>query len=153
MPSEWAVRVAALLLSTEIREARLEQWLADLRDAPELGLPRHSIALGTLITSVRQLPSTLHSNRQGQPLPTLTGFRFIAFTLLAAVGGIATYGAVQNLQNTGMQLGYAFTPGGTTFDIEVPLLILSLVPLALGIALLARTFWTTRLSQAAHVSE
>ena len=80
-------------------------------------------------------------------MSTFIGIRFIASTLLSAVGLFATYVAVQNLQDSGNRLGFTFTPGGANFDIEVPALVISLALLLLGITFLWRTFTAAR---AAH---
>lgn len=54
------VRVAASLLPRESRARYREQWLADLRDAPELGIGRAEIAAGSIafaMTHGRALPN------------------------------------------------------------------------------------------------
>jgi hypothetical protein len=42
------ITLACLLLPADQRPARREQWLADLRDCSEVGLPAHQISLGAL---------------------------------------------------------------------------------------------------------
>ena len=44
--------VAVALSPRDQREGRNEQWLADLRDAEELGVPRRNITTGALLTAV-----------------------------------------------------------------------------------------------------
>ncbi len=42
------ITIACLLLPPDQRPTRREQWLADLRDSSEVGLPAHQISLGAL---------------------------------------------------------------------------------------------------------
>lgn len=59
-PGELAVRLAAALLPRASRERYREQWLGELRDAPEAGIRTSDIAVGSLafaVTLSRPLPS------------------------------------------------------------------------------------------------
>lgn len=59
-PGEIAVRLAAALLPQTSRERYREQWLGELRDAPEAGIRAFDIAVGSLVfaaTLNRPLPS------------------------------------------------------------------------------------------------
>lgn len=52
--SRFLVAVAVLLLPRSRREARREEWLADLDGADELGIPRHQVAWGALLSATAE---------------------------------------------------------------------------------------------------
>jgi hypothetical protein len=60
------VRALAALLPESTRSRYREQWLADLRDCAELGIPARQITLGALSFAIRRRPGdpTVH-----RPLP------------------------------------------------------------------------------------
>ena len=80
---EFAVRAAATFLPQEARERYREQWLGELRDAPEAGMRASGVALGSLAfaaTYRRPLPS----------LSRLTPERVVARSRLAAGLALST---------------------------------------------------------------
>jgi hypothetical protein len=61
------VMISAALLPTSVRERYREQWLGELRDAPELGLRSSEIAMGSLVfasTFARKSPSRRRPGRE-----------------------------------------------------------------------------------------
>lgn len=70
--AERAVRAAAHLLTPARRDAKLEEWLADLEGAQDLSMSRHSVVLGVAILAVQQLPCTRNSPKRTAPPMTET---------------------------------------------------------------------------------
>lgn len=88
--AEFTVRFAARLLPARIRGTYREQWLADLRDAPELDVRRSEIALGSLAFAIAA-PRAIERHRRA---PNVVGRSRLA-------GALALSGAVLCLSYLG----------------------------------------------------
>lgn len=82
------IRVAVALLPVTMRERYREQWLADLRDAPDAGIPRSQIAWGALAFAMA-------APRRWPALPALDRARTariaFALALTSALLGLTRY--------------------------------------------------------------
>ena len=90
----FTVRVSAAFLPTEVRDRYREQWLGELRDAPEHGIPASEIALGSLKFAATYTRPALVGG-----LVTVTAIArrlrwAIALSLSASVLAVAQYGSI-----------------------------------------------------------
>ncbi|MEO8527862.1 MAG: hypothetical protein ABI435_02180 [Pseudolysinimonas sp.] len=105
------VRLASVFLPRSVRDRYREQWLADLRDAPEAGIPRGQIARGALAFALAA----------PRPLPTVSldpyRMRRLAFALafVGAALGLTYYPGFEN----GHPLPTAFALAKFTIDMLV----------------------------------
>jgi len=95
--AELTVRFAARLLPARIRGTYREQWLADLRDAPELDVPPSEIALGSLAFAIA--PRTIERRRRA---PNVVGRSRLASALALSGAVLCLSEQLGNGSNEGL---------------------------------------------------
>jgi hypothetical protein len=102
------VRFAAALLPVHSRERYREQWLGELRDAPELGIRASEIAIGSVAfvaTLARPMPG---GTRMTADVVARRSRWAVALSLSAAIVAISQYASVVTVSETANSGGVSF---------------------------------------------
>ena len=143
-PGEIAVRLAAALLPPGSRARYREQWIGELRDAPEAGIRTSDIALGSLAFAVT-LSRPLPSRSRLTPDKVRIRSRLAAgLALGAALVALTRYADIVNSAGlTGMiAYDYLLFVGSSLlvmFGVLAPVVSVSLVTLTRGTSARTRT--------------
>lgn len=145
--SERAVRLMAKALPQFQRHQREEEWLSDLDGCVELNISRRQVAFGALFAVIDQRlhpqAHTQHNNNGGTEMNkrAWAALRLIGYAVwAAAAAGCVNIFASHLTSSSGNTWGFRF-PDGLTFALDMPILIGSLILLALAVALGARSFY------------
>lgn len=136
-PGELAVRLAAALLPRASRDRYREQWLGELRDAPEAGIRTSDIALGSLAFAAT-LSRPLPSGRRSTPDEVRRRSRLAAgLALGAALVALTRYAdTVSSAGLTGMMAyDYSLFAGSgmlVIYGVLAPVFSVSLITLTKG---------------------
>lgn len=140
-----AVRVAARLAPADVRDARREEWLADLDHGRELNYSNSQIALGALASAVSEAArfNRTHSSKNGAfALSENVKFsiRLALYMLWIALSAAWTWSwATQAAATAGTGSGPQFSIGGTFIWAAVPMMIVGIIALVLGAVLAGRS--------------
>lgn len=143
-PGEIAVRLAAALLPRTSRERYREQWLGELRDAPEAGIRPSDIAVGSL-TFAATLSRPLPSRARSTPDEVRRRSRLaVGLALGAALVALTRYAdIVSSASLTGMfAYDYLLFVGSSVlaiYGVVAPVVSVSLVTLTRGTSARIRT--------------
>ncbi|MGV3712551.1 hypothetical protein [Pseudolysinimonas sp.] len=139
------VRVAVRLAPPDVRDARREEWLADLEHGAEVDYSSSQIALGALVSAVSEYAR--HGRTHPSPNGALPVSEHIKFSIRLALYAAwivlsavwiwtwSTQAAATSASGSGPQ----FQIGGSYIWAAVPMMIAGIVSLILGAGLAVRS--------------